>query len=131
MKQEDANVVRDVIGGKTDAFGVLVERYQKVIFNMAYRMTGDYDEAQDITQIAFIRAYENLGRYNPAHKFFSWLYRIAVNEALNRIKSKKKMTQLNPTMVSKMKRPDAACVTPNWGRRYRTPLWTWSRATGS
>jgi RNA polymerase sigma-70 factor (ECF subfamily) len=122
MKQEDANLVRDVIGGKTDAFGVLVDRYQKVIFNMAYRMTADYDEAQDITQVAFIKAYENLGRYNPAHKFFSWLYRIAVNEALNKIKSKRKMTQLNPTMVSRTKSPEAACGDTELGEKIQDAL---------
>ncbi len=122
MTREDRDLVRDVLGGKTDAFGVLVERYQKVIFNMAYRMTRDYDEAEDITQVAFIRAYENLGRYKADHKFFSWLYRIAVNETLNRIKSKKKMTQLNPTMVSPEKSPDVAVGETELGEKVQDAL---------
>jgi RNA polymerase sigma-70 factor (ECF subfamily) len=109
MTREDANLVEDTLGGDTEAYGVLVRRYQRVIFNMAYRMTKDYDEAEDISQVAFIRAYENLGRYDPDHRFYSWIYRIAVNETLNRIKSRKKMTQLNPTMVSPEKSPDVAC----------------------
>jgi len=122
MTREDTDLVRDVLGGRTDAFGVLVGRYQKVIFNMAYRMTRDYDEAEDITQVAFIRAYENLGRYDSNHKFYSWLYRIAVNETLNRIKSQKKMTQLNPTMVSPEKSPDVAAGETELGEKIQDAL---------
>lgn len=122
MTREDTDLVRDTLGGDNGAFEVLVERYQKVIFNMAYRMTRDFDEAEDITQVAFIRAYENLGRYDPGHKFYSWIYRIAVNETLNRIKSAKKMAPLNPLMASSEKSPDRAYGETELGEKIQDAL---------
>jgi len=99
-----------------------VERYQKVIFNVAYRMTRDYDEAQDITQVAFVKAYENLERFKPTYKFFSWLYRIAINETLNRIKSAKKMTQLNPGILSEEKSPEETYGETELGEKIQDAL---------
>ncbi len=83
-----------VVKGDREAFGAIVDQYQKAIFNVAYRMVNDYEDAMDITQTAFIRAYENLDSYDPSHKFFSWLYRIAVNESLNHISKRKRQTRL-------------------------------------
>jgi RNA polymerase sigma-70 factor (ECF subfamily) len=122
MERGDTDLIREVLDGRTDAFGVLVERYQKVIFNLAYRMTKDYDEAQDITQVAFVRAYEHLDRYDARFKFFSWLYRIATNETLNRIKSAEKMDELNPGLNAKEKSPDEICGETEMGRKIQEAL---------
>jgi RNA polymerase sigma-70 factor (ECF subfamily) len=54
-----------------------------VLFNLALRTVGDFDEAQDVTQSAFVKAYRHLASYDPHHRFFSWIYRITLNEALN------------------------------------------------
>ena len=54
-----------------------------MLFNLALRTVGDFDEAQDITQSAFVKAYRNLARFDRRHRFFSWIYRITLNEALN------------------------------------------------
>jgi RNA polymerase sigma-70 factor (ECF subfamily) len=83
-----------------------VDRYQGVVFNLAYRMIRDYDGAQDIAQVAFIKAYEHLDSFNPEFEFLSWLYRIATNEALNRIKSKRRMVGLNPGLKARGKNPE-------------------------
>lgn len=80
--------------GDKEAFGAIVDRYQKAIFNVAYRMVNDYEDAMDITQSAFIKAYENLDKYDPSHKFFSWLYRIAINESLNHLSKRKRLARL-------------------------------------
>jgi RNA polymerase sigma-70 factor, ECF subfamily len=80
--------------GDQEAFGAIVDRYQKAIFNVAYRMVNDYEDAMDITQSAFIKAYENLDSYDPSHKFFSWLYRIAINESLNHVSRRRRLTRL-------------------------------------
>ena len=106
MERDDAYLIREVLSGRTDAFGDLVERYQKVIFNLAYRITRDYDEAEDIAQAAFVRAYEHLDRFDPKYKFFSWLYRIATNETLNRLKSASKMGELSPGLRAQGKDPE-------------------------
>lgn len=82
---DDAELVRDCLRGDAQAFGVLVERYQKAIFNAAIRMVSDFEEARDISQNVFLKAYENLPSYNPRYKFYSWIYRIAVNESINHL----------------------------------------------
>ena len=64
------------------AFEPIVRRYQRVLFSVARRMLGNYEDALDATQNAFIRAYEGLGSYDPNRRFFSWIYRIVVNECL-------------------------------------------------
>jgi RNA polymerase sigma-70 factor (ECF subfamily) len=121
-ERSDNDLVRDTLEGDTEAFGTLVERYEKVIFNAAYRMSKDYDEAQDIAQVAFVKAYENLGRFNPAYKFFSWLYRIALNESLNRIQGRKKLGELNPAMKSARDGPDATYEKSELGEKVQQAL---------
>ena len=72
--------------GDTKAFEVLVERHQKKMLNIAFRMMGDYDEACDITQEAFVSAYKSIKKFKAEAKFSTWLYRIAVNHSKNRLK---------------------------------------------
>ena len=121
-ERSDNDLIRDTLEGNTQAFGDLVERYQRVVFNAAYRMTRDYDEAQDIAQAAFVKAYENLGRFNPAYKFFSWLYRIALNESLNRIQSRKKLEELSPAMKSAKDGPDTVYEKSELGAKVQDAL---------
>jgi RNA polymerase sigma-70 factor (ECF subfamily) len=72
--------------GETDAFEVLVERHQKKMLNIAFRMMGDYDEACDVTQEAFFSAYKSIKKFKAEAKFSTWLYRIVVNYSKNRLK---------------------------------------------
>jgi RNA polymerase sigma-70 factor (ECF subfamily) len=69
--------------GDTAAFTALVVRYQRPIYNAAYRVLGNAADASDIAQIVFLRVAERLDEYDSQYKFFSWIYRIAVNESLN------------------------------------------------
>jgi RNA polymerase sigma-70 factor (ECF subfamily) len=95
MTEHDDHVfVRQCLAGDREAFGVLVGRHQKAVFNVALRMTRNFQEAQDITQAVFIKAYEKLDGYDARHKFFSWIYRMAVNEALNFIKRDRRFAGL-------------------------------------
>jgi len=87
--------VRQCLAGDREAFGVLVGRHHKAVFNVALRMTRNFQEAQDITQAVFIKAYEKLSGYDARHKFFSWIYRMAVNEALNFIKRDRRFEGLD------------------------------------
>jgi RNA polymerase sigma-70 factor (ECF subfamily) len=70
-----------VLRGEVNAFGTLVERYQKPIFNLMYRMAGSSDKAADLTQETFMRAYQKLERFHPGKRFFPWLYSIGLNLA--------------------------------------------------
>lgn len=72
--------------GSTEAFEVLVERHQKKMLNIAFRMMGDYDEACDVTQEAFVAAYKSIRKFKAEAKFSTWLYRIVINCAKNRLK---------------------------------------------
>ena len=83
----DAECVRRLQRGETDAFETLVRRHQKTIFNLAYRMLGDYDEAAETTQEAFLSAYRAIGRFRGEANFSTWLYRIALNHANTRRKN--------------------------------------------
>lgn len=81
---DDDNVwVARCLRGDASAFEPIVRRYQRVLFSVAHRMLGNYEDALDATQNAFVRAYEGLDKYDPSRRFFSWIYRIVVNECLN------------------------------------------------
>jgi RNA polymerase sigma-70 factor (ECF subfamily) len=83
---EDVKAVLLCQKGDTDAFEVLVERHQKRMLNVAYRMLGDYEEACDVVQDAFLAAYRAIGSFRREARFSTWLYGIVVNHARNRIK---------------------------------------------
>jgi RNA polymerase sigma-70 factor (ECF subfamily) len=80
---DDLALVARCRAGETAAFEALVERYQRVLFTVALRMLGNYDAASDAAQNAFVKAYQKLETFDPARRFFSWIYRILVNECLN------------------------------------------------
>jgi RNA polymerase sigma-70 factor (ECF subfamily) len=69
--------------GDRMALGQLVKEYERPIYNAAYRILGNPDDAADVTQVVFLKVFERLDQYNPKFKFFSWIYRIAINEAIN------------------------------------------------
>lgn len=68
------------------AFNELIECYERPMFNVAYRMLGSAAEAADATQNVFLKVFENITGYDPQYRLFSWIYRIAVNESLDRLK---------------------------------------------
>jgi RNA polymerase sigma-70 factor (ECF subfamily) len=83
----DAEYVERLQRGDTEAFAVLVERHQKAIFNLLYRMLGDYDDAAEVSQEAFLSAYRSIKSFRGDSSFSTWLYRIAVNHANTRRKN--------------------------------------------
>lgn len=107
MLDKDWKIIKQCLAGQTGNFEELIDRYQKPIFNLAYRMVSDIQDAEDITQTVFIKAYESLNSFNPKYKFFSWIYRMAINETLNVINKKKQLSELDQNVVSHEKLPDA------------------------
>jgi RNA polymerase sigma-70 factor (ECF subfamily) len=83
----DAECVRRLQRGETEAFAILLERHQKSIFNLLYRILGDYDDAAEVSQEAFLSAYRSIKSFRGDASFSTWLYRIAVNHANTRRKS--------------------------------------------
>ena len=81
--------------GDLGAFSNLVKRYQKPIFNAAFRVLGDVDHASDVAQTVFLRVFERVDEYDSKYKFFSWIYRIAVNEAIDFSRKHAKFDQIS------------------------------------
>ncbi len=80
---DDRWLIQAVRSGQTDAFGVLVRRYQDRLYPTLLRLTGSPDDALDLLQEAFLRSYEKLDRFQGSSSFYTWVYRIAVNLALS------------------------------------------------
>ena len=79
----DETLVERCREGDGTAFAALVGRYHRPIYNAAFRVLGNADDASDITQVVFMRVTERLDDFDSRYKFFSWIYRIALNESLN------------------------------------------------
>lgn len=82
---EDRNLVSSCQKGHADAFEALVEKYQKKMLNIAYRMIGDYEEACEVVQDAFVSAYKAIGKFRGEAKFSTWMHSIVVNHSKNRL----------------------------------------------
>lgn len=99
-------IVRKCLSGNINAFGTLVEKYEKPVYNLAFRMTGSRCDAEDITQSVFIKAFEKLDSYDIAFRFFSWLYRIAVNETINFVKKKRRLEPIDQVSLTDENNPE-------------------------
>lgn len=84
----DAARVRACLAGDTHAFAGLVAEYEKPVYNVALRMLRDPEDARDIAQTVFLKAWQNLSSYDPQYKFYSWIYRMAINESLNVLRTR-------------------------------------------
>ena len=80
---DDSVLVRRCVDGDQRAFEQLLDRYEAPVFNVVLRMVHDHEDARDTTQNVFLKVFTNLDKFDPSHRFFSWIYRIAINESLN------------------------------------------------
>jgi RNA polymerase sigma-70 factor, ECF subfamily len=85
MQESDHSLVRAVLGGDKEAYGVLVRAHSATVFRVAFRIMGNEADAEEIVQEAFLRGYQRLESYEQRSAFGTWIYRIAVNCALSRI----------------------------------------------
>lgn len=85
----DAIAVERTLAGDRDAFRVLVERHSPNVFRLAYRMTGNQHDAEEVVQEAFLRAYQKLSQFAARANFGTWVYRIAANYAIDRMRQRK------------------------------------------
>src|SRR6185437_2255434 len=83
---EELQLVQAAKGGDVSAFEDLVKRYDRNVFRIAQHITHNREDAEDVVQDAFLKAYENLGQFQGQSKFYTWLVRIAVNEALMKLR---------------------------------------------
>lgn len=92
-ENDDASRVRACLAGDSSAFAALVAAYEKPVYNVALRMLRDPEEARDIAQTVFLKTWQNLSNYDPQYKFYSWIYRMAINESLNALRARGRGTE--------------------------------------
>ncbi len=90
MEEHDGGALERARSGDSDAFRLLVERHSRHVFRLAFRMTGNEQDAEDIVQDTFLRAYRQLKNYESRASFSTWLYRIAANACLDLIRVRKR-----------------------------------------
>jgi RNA polymerase sigma-70 factor (ECF subfamily) len=107
--ETDAALVCAGRAGERRALDTLVGRYQRPVFNAALRILGSRDDASEVTQTVFMKAFEKLDRYDPEQRFFSWIYRIAVNESLDCLAARRRHDPMSEDLVVDRPEPDAQC----------------------
>jgi len=121
-EEKDSDAVRKCLGGEIEAFGAIIDRYQGTMLNLAYRIVNNYEDAKDITQAVFVKAYGNLASYDPRYKFFSWLYRIGVNESLNFVNHRKRQTPPYENLAADPFDPQDQLASTELGEKIRQAL---------
>ena len=106
MILDDSRLVEGTLAGQMECFELLLRKYEKPVYNVAYRLLGNCADASDVTQIAFVKAFRNLKSVDPEQKLFSWLYRIAINEALNLVRKNSRTQALSDDLVSSQPSPE-------------------------
>ena len=87
--EDDERLIAKAQEGDLYSFDILVKKYQKKIYFLAYRMMKNHDAADDIAQETFINAYSSIKSFKPGYSFYSWLYRICMNLSINHLKRQK------------------------------------------
>ena len=120
----EPELIRLAQQGNTEAFGQLVAEYQRAVFNIAYRMVGNRQEAEDVAQESFVKTYQALERFDRERPFAPWLYRITTNTALNWIKRRRPEAELEEETlhVSATDGPEAQTIAAEASERLRTAV---------
>ena len=105
MECTDIEYVTKARTGDSDAYRVLVERHSRALFRLAFRMTGNQQDAEDVVQESFLRAYKQLAKFDERASFGTWLYRIAVNCSLDLVRSRKRRNEQMTPEDSEMDNP--------------------------
>lgn len=101
---------------------MLMDRYEKPLFNAAYRVVNDYEDAMDATQSTFVKAYQNLHTFDTSRRFFSWIYRILLNESLNIVKQRKRFDELSDGIQVGGRSPEEHLQAQETGKRVQSAL---------
>lgn len=113
MEPTDAAFVSRARTGDADAFRVLVERHSGSLFGLAYRMTGNESDAEDVVQESFLRAYRQLRAFDERASFGSWVYRITVNCSLDLMRARRRRSEQLQAADQEMEDPIAALPSPD------------------
>ncbi len=92
MKQNDSDLISRAKSGDSKAYDLLLQKYKNSVYNLVYRMVRDIQEAEDLTQEAFIKAFNSLKQFNEEYAFSTWLYKIATNNCIDYFRKRKLQT---------------------------------------
>lgn len=112
----DAIAVERTLAGEREAYRVLVERHSRNVFRLAYRMTGNCHDAEEVVQEAFLRAYQKLRQFTGSANFGTWVYRIATNYAIDRMRqrtSEESRRQLRSRPLEEGLEVDPSAIVPD------------------
>ncbi len=90
MTTNDQHYINQILNGDANAFTVLVDRYKDMVFTLALRMVKNREEAEEVSQDTFVKMYKSLNKFKGDSKFSTWIYKIAYNTSLDRLKKNKK-----------------------------------------
>ena len=107
-QKADAEIVANVLKGDVQSYALLIEAYKGPVFNLAFRMTGSYSDADDLTQEIFIRAYQKLHQFDQDKKYFTWLYTLGINLIRNHLKKKQRTLRTTQRIVNSLSRRQRA-----------------------
>src|SRR5580765_2111884 len=86
---DEGELVAACLAGRRDAFDLIVERHRRTVYLLCYRFVGNHEDASDLSQDVFVRAYKGLQRFRGQSSLSTWIYRIGVNVCLNRVGTKR------------------------------------------
>jgi len=89
MDEKELNIISSVLAGKTERFSYFLDTYGQQVFNLIVRMTGSPEDAEELTQDTFMKAFEHLSAFNGNSSFSTWIYRIAYNTTLSALRKKR------------------------------------------
>lgn len=104
----DSDLIARTLAGDTEAYGALVARYQDRIYWVAFQLLGHHEDAREVAQDAFLRAYRKLDTFDRSRRFYTWIYRIATNRAIDRmrLRSRAKPAPLSEEIEDRGPAPD-------------------------
>jgi len=122
LKSDDLALIQRCRGGDRLAAHLLVERHQRAVFNAAFRILGRRQDAEDVTQATFLKVFEHLDGYDAKYKLFSWIYRIAVNEAIDQLHRNRQLQALDTDEEAGGGDPEELAATDLLSRRVQAGL---------
>lgn len=120
---DDQTLVADTLAGRTEAFGTLVERYDRAIYHLAYRTLHDQEEARDVAQEAFFKAYRSLRTFKPGAKFSTWLFSITYHACCDRLSRRRRYSNEElPERADRAPGPESEAIANDEAQRLRNAI---------
>lgn len=123
-KPDDKTLMERCVKGDRQAMEVLLIRYERPVYNAAYRMLHNQDDARDVTQTVFLKVFEHIDQFDPQRRFFSWIYRIALNESINWLKKTSRLRPIDDNVADDSGGPEQNADNQRLGEDMQAALMT-------